>query len=105
MMSIDVSCEIVSGGGRGLPYVCTSRAIDLGLLFNDCGPRVCSVELCGVGHRDSQRYDSRSEQEDGLRAWLRADRYTRLSSLGFVVHRITLAGCKTTVFSSIPHFT
>lgn len=66
MMSIDVSCEIASGGGGGLPYVCTSRAIDLHLLFNDYGPGdlVCSVCLCRVRCRDTESHDSISEQED-----------------------------------------
>lgn len=77
MMSIDASCEIASGGGGGLPYVCTSRAIDLHLLFNDYGPgdSVCSVGLCWVGmqgHRKSRQYLSAGRQ--GLRAWLRASR-------------------------------
>lgn len=53
MMSIDLCCEIASGGGWGLPCVCTSRAIDLDCLFNGCGPGdlVCNVQLCRVRHR------------------------------------------------------
>lgn len=67
MMSIDVGCEIASGGGGGLPYVCTSRAIDLHLLFNDYGPGdwVCSAALCWVGCRDTESHDSISAQGDG----------------------------------------
>lgn len=50
-------------GGWGLPCVCTSRAIDFGLLFNDCGPGdlVCSVVAVYCG---PQSHDSSSEWED-----------------------------------------
>lgn len=97
-------------GAGGLPCVCTSRAIDLGLLFNDGGPGVCSVEPCGVGRRDSQRCDGGSEQEEGLRAWLRANRvimwqiHTSLLISLCLVHRITLTGCRTTIVISTVHF-